>query len=412
MDYFNYTRNLDSDSPIMLIDRQIGGIDENGCMGIDGDMFARELYALDEMGKKSINVWINSVGGLVMDGMSIYNAILNTKTKVNTINTGICASIAAVIFQAGRTRTMSDYSLLMFHNTAGAENGDVATKFNNSIATMISSRSGNSVDDVLAIMDKTTWMTASEALLGGYCDEVTNSASANKKKVSLNNKVEDNWKICAKITNSALSVELNNSNNTKTTNMSNLVTVANSLGLNPEASGEAIAKEIQNLKNIADLAKSNISAKDAEIEKLTNSVAILKKEAIETTSAKDAEIAVLVTNKDAEIEKVKNEFKVKEEKLDRLEKEKTEELAAAVFTNCKNMVEGYAKSGRIENKVEVVDKWVELAIKNGLEDTEDLLKNIPMNKKAAFIPVTQTNFLEAKTTAAALALKNRQSRKN
>ncbi len=90
---FIYTIDVESDEPIMLINKHIGNDDQLG-QGIDGSIFQAELLRLDTMGKKRIQVWISSEGGIVMDGYKIYNAILKSKTKVDTYNVGICASIA------------------------------------------------------------------------------------------------------------------------------------------------------------------------------------------------------------------------------------------------------------------------------------------------------------------------------
>jgi ATP-dependent Clp protease protease subunit len=62
------------------------------------------------MDKKRIQVWINSPGGDVDDGYNIYNAMLKTKTKVDTHCYGMAASMAGAIFQAGHRRTMADYA--------------------------------------------------------------------------------------------------------------------------------------------------------------------------------------------------------------------------------------------------------------------------------------------------------------
>ena len=87
----------------MLINKHIGYDQEEG-PGIDGAIFQQELLQLDNLGKKRIQVWINSPGGLVSDGYSIYTSILKSKTPVDTYAFGSVASIAAVIFQAGRRR--------------------------------------------------------------------------------------------------------------------------------------------------------------------------------------------------------------------------------------------------------------------------------------------------------------------
>src|SRR4051794_5419098 len=97
-EFWLYTVDPAADEPIMLIDKHIG-FDEVEGSGIMGDIFQKELLALDGMGKSRIQVWINSPGGLVSDGYNIYNAILKSQTKVDTYCTGMAASIAGVIFQ-------------------------------------------------------------------------------------------------------------------------------------------------------------------------------------------------------------------------------------------------------------------------------------------------------------------------
>jgi len=105
-----YCIDQNSDEPIMLINTHIG-FDEADGMGIDGALFQKELLFLDTLGKKRIQVWINCVGGIVMDGYNIGSAILKTKTPVDTYNVGIAASIAGVLFMCGRNRVMMDYAL-------------------------------------------------------------------------------------------------------------------------------------------------------------------------------------------------------------------------------------------------------------------------------------------------------------
>ena len=63
-----------------------------------------------------INVYINSYGGEVAEGLAIYNALKRHKAKVITYCDGFACSIASVIFMAGDERIMSNASLLMIHN--------------------------------------------------------------------------------------------------------------------------------------------------------------------------------------------------------------------------------------------------------------------------------------------------------
>ena len=101
-----YTQYADTDEPVMLVNKHIGMDEEDG-EGIMGDQFQSELMYLDTLNKKRIKVVICSPGGSVIEGMKMYNAVLTTKTKVDTYNGGIAASIAGVLFQiVGFIRTI------------------------------------------------------------------------------------------------------------------------------------------------------------------------------------------------------------------------------------------------------------------------------------------------------------------
>ena len=84
----------------------------------EGDMssanLSRQLEALEDV--TQIDVFINSYGGEVAEGLAIYNALKRHKAKVTTYCDGFACSIASVIFMAGDERVMNDASLLMIHN--------------------------------------------------------------------------------------------------------------------------------------------------------------------------------------------------------------------------------------------------------------------------------------------------------
>ncbi len=79
--------------------------------------FIYGLGFLDEV--DTIKVLINSPGGSVMGGLSIFTALVASEKKVITQIDGIAASIAAVIFMAGQERYMMEYGLFMIHNPFG-----------------------------------------------------------------------------------------------------------------------------------------------------------------------------------------------------------------------------------------------------------------------------------------------------
>lgn len=319
-----YTLNVDSKEPIMVIDRHIG-FDETDGYGISGAEFARELMYLDELGKDRIQVWINSPGGNVMEGYNIYNAILRSKTKVDTYCIGIAASISAVIFQAGRTRIMNDYGVLMFHNPFGSDSSEAITAIRNSVIKMISSRSGMDETKCGKMMDREPFMDPAEAMELGLCDSIEQSGDKNKKRmsaVSVENNAAGYYREATKIFNSLLT-------NKNQSDMPDFKKIANQLDLIDEASEGAILKQIQKIENRAvtaeaalTTANATITAKDAEIAKLTGVVNQhkLDKEAAETNAAK-VEVTAIV-NKAADLGKIKNDADTKNRWIDRGVKDK------------------------------------------------------------------------------------------
>ena len=63
-----------------------------------------------------IRVLINSEGGSVLYGMSTYSTIANAKVDTECVIEGVAASMASVIWAAGKRSLMRDYAILMIHN--------------------------------------------------------------------------------------------------------------------------------------------------------------------------------------------------------------------------------------------------------------------------------------------------------
>jgi len=319
------------DEPIMLINTHIG-FDETDGQGIDGALFQRELLYLDGLGKKRIQVWINSAGGSVMDGYNIGSAILKTKTPVDTYNTGACISIAGVIFMCGRNRVMMDYAQFMMHQTNGAKDKKAKASFEDSLSSLLSAKADITQEQVSELMKETTWLNAEECLEKGFCTEIEKTANVNKKRLSTSN-VDNFIKEANLITNKLINPKKEKS----------MLKVTNKLGLVEDANEESILRAIQDIENKATSDKT----------KMQEEMDALKKE---------------IENKQKAYDDMKNI-------MDGLKED-----------NCKNMINGFATIGKIANEDEVINKWVELA-KNDFEGTKGLLESLPLNKKAETIVV-------------------------
>jgi ATP-dependent Clp endopeptidase proteolytic subunit ClpP len=370
--------SLQTDSPIMLLNQHIG-YDEKDGYGCSGAEFQRELLELDNMGFKRIQVWINSPGGIVMDGYLIYNAILKTKTPVDTLCVGMAASIAAVIFQAGRKRIMADYGRLMFHAPSGSDDKVFINNIRQTLVTMIASRSGKSESDIDAMMDKVTWISPDDALAAGLCDSIEQSSEQNMKYA------RNLWESANSIINSVLKIE--NKNMETTVAKVSLSLIANYLGLNSEATENSILVEVKN----------RINAETLEKEKAKGEAKIVQT-ALDKRNSEYEALNTKYEAKEKELTDVKNQ--IESDKKESEKKVKEAELSAAKV-KAETMVKNHAKAGRI--KTESVDKWVAKATED-FDGVDNLLKDLPVNKDAVHIDTETSNDPSKAPLSAALMM--------
>ena len=97
--------------------------DEIGYWGITAKEFANQLNGLgNEINE--IKVLINSPGGSVDDGITIYSLLKAHSAQVSVEIQGMAASIASVIAMAGDSVSMNHLGLFMIHNPATIARGD------------------------------------------------------------------------------------------------------------------------------------------------------------------------------------------------------------------------------------------------------------------------------------------------
>lgn len=392
-----YTVDPDSDEPIMLIMDRIG-FDEMG-NGISGVLFQQELLALDRMEKKRIQIWINSPGGTVTEGFTIFSGILKTKTPVDTYCVGMAASMGAVIFQAGRKRIMYDFGILMFHapyNPNGESDQsalDQIKAMTISCNKMIAGRSGMTPEQVDKLLSKDTFINADEAYSLGLCDQVELTAEANVKYLRKEKNAENYAKECAKIVNSLLQTDIKNTS---------MIKVTARLNLNDAAKEEDVVAEINKIENRAKIA-------EGKVETLTT-------EATATAQAHTTaltEVQNKLTAESTEKEVLKTKLQQVQDKLTAMETDKKNAEKATAKLAIENTVKEFAKVGRIKNEASVILEWTELGETIGLEKVKSMIEALPLNKTAPAITNIEPNKLEAgvlPTTSMGLAVKNKLKR--
>ena len=82
--------------------------------GVSPKQFNEQISAAGEVDR--INLYINSPGGSVFDGIAMYNTLRGAKAEVIVEVTGLAASAASVVMLAGDVRRMAESSFLMIHD--------------------------------------------------------------------------------------------------------------------------------------------------------------------------------------------------------------------------------------------------------------------------------------------------------
>ncbi|MCX7652870.1 MAG: ATP-dependent Clp protease proteolytic subunit [Bacteroidia bacterium] len=133
--------------------------------------------------KRDIFIYINSPGGSVYDGLSIYDVMQYVRPDVNTICTGMAASMAAVLLAAGSKgkRAALPHARVMIHQPLGGVQGQASDieivhaeiqKIKRELYEILAFHTGQPYEKIWKDSDRDYWMRADEAQLYGLVDEV------------------------------------------------------------------------------------------------------------------------------------------------------------------------------------------------------------------------------------------------
>lgn len=141
-----------------------------------------------------INVRINSDGGVVSDGLAIFNALNSHPATVNVTIDGQAASIASLIAQCGKTRRVYRNSTMMIHGPQSGQWGfaadlrDAATMLDTVAASMLTSYTAraSSPDEIEGYLTdrRDHWFTAEQMVAAGLADEIIDEAPVEEGALS------------------------------------------------------------------------------------------------------------------------------------------------------------------------------------------------------------------------------------
>lgn len=173
-------QNKASDKVEILMYGPIGDYYE----GISAKSFAEELKKLPDS-VKEIHLRINSPGGSVFDGNTIYERLKSHKAKIIVYVDGLAASIASLIAMAGDEIHVGDGSFIMIHkpwtvaignNLEMDRTSDLLMKLESSMVTIYSKKTGLSRTEIENKLQDDYWMTADESLDMGFATKKTEAS--------------------------------------------------------------------------------------------------------------------------------------------------------------------------------------------------------------------------------------------
>jgi ATP-dependent Clp protease protease subunit len=144
---------------------------------------AQMLFLESENPDKDIFLYINSPGGSVSAGLSIYDTMQFIKPDVSTLCLGMAASMGSFLLMAGAAgkRAALPNSRVMIHQPSGGAQGQAADieiqareilKTREQLNRIYSERTGQSVEKIAADMERDYWMSPAEAKTYGLIDQV------------------------------------------------------------------------------------------------------------------------------------------------------------------------------------------------------------------------------------------------
>jgi ATP-dependent Clp protease protease subunit len=142
-----------------------------------------QLMYLDSIEKKDIRMHVNTGGGSVLAGLGMVDVMRYINSDVETINTGMAASMGSILLSSGTKgkRSSLNFSKVMIHQVSSGASGHVednrisqmeSEKYNYILFKMLAENSGRDFDYVLESARRDKWLNSQEALDFGFIDEI------------------------------------------------------------------------------------------------------------------------------------------------------------------------------------------------------------------------------------------------
>lgn len=144
---------------------------------------AQLLYLSSVSSQDKISIYINTPGGLVSSGLAIYDTMQLIAPEVETICTGMAASMGAILLSAGAKgkRSILPHARVMIHQPAGGAQGQAADVLiaakelvvaRKELSSLLARHTGQDSLKVFSDIDRDFWMNAEDAKKYGIIDNI------------------------------------------------------------------------------------------------------------------------------------------------------------------------------------------------------------------------------------------------
>ena len=148
-------------------------------------IIAQLLYLSSQDPESPITMYLNTPGGSVYDGLAIYDTMQYISNEVQTVCTGLAASMGSVLLCAGEKgkRFALPHSRIMIHQPLGGAHGQASDieitakeilKLKGELYQIIADHSGKTLKQIEKDADRDHWLTSKEAVEYGMIDSIFN----------------------------------------------------------------------------------------------------------------------------------------------------------------------------------------------------------------------------------------------
>lgn len=147
----------------------------------NANIVVSELLYLDNQSNEDIYLYINSPGGSITSGMSIYDTMNFVKSKVITIGLGMCASMAAFLLSSGNERFALPNTEIMIHQPIGGAQGQATDikiaaeriiKLKEKLNKILAKNTKQNLTKIMEDTERDNFLSADEALKYGLIDKI------------------------------------------------------------------------------------------------------------------------------------------------------------------------------------------------------------------------------------------------